>query len=134
IFFAFLAPALYAVAEIFDEYLTNKGLKNISPLVFFASLFSFLFIPLLFLFGKVALPPLRLVLPLVGVALTNLLYLYPYYKSLKIEDTSVVSAFFSFGKIIIPISAFIFLHEILSFREYLGVGIIIAGNIALAVH
>lgn len=134
IFFAFLAPALYAVAEIFDEYLSNRQFKHISSLVFFASVLNFVFVPLLFLIQRPSLPPVTLILPLIGVALTNLLYQYPYYKALRIEDTSVVSAFFSLGKIVIPVFAFLFIHEVLSFKEYLGIGIIIFGNIFLALH
>jgi len=134
ILFAFLAPALYAVAEIFDEYLSNRGFKNISSLIFFACLLNFAFLPILFFIQRPTMPPIHLIWPIVGVALTNILYLYPYYKSLKIEDTSVVSAFFSFGKIIIPVFAFIFVGEILQLREYVGIGIIIVGNILLALH
>lgn len=132
IFFAFLAPALYAVAEIFDEFFSNKGFKNIAPLIFFASLCNFVFVPILFIIQKPVLPTFDLIWPLIAVGLTNLLYLYPYYKSLKIEDTSVVSAFFSFGKIIIPIFAFVFIGEVLQLREYIGIGIIILGNVLLA--
>ncbi len=134
ILFAFLAPALYAIAEIFDEYLSNRGFKNISSLIFFACLPNFLFVPVIFLIERPTMPSFHLLLPLIGVALTNLLYLYPYYKSLKIEDTSVVSAFFSFGKIIIPVFAFAFIGEILELREYIGIGIIIFGNVFLAFH
>lgn len=134
IIFAFLAPALYAIAEIFDEYLSNKGFKNISSIVFFACILNFVFVSFVFLIQKPVIPDLKLLWPLLGVALTNLLYLYPYYKSLKIEDTSVVSAFFSFGKIIIPIFAFLFVGEILNLREYIGIAIIILGNVFLAFH
>lgn len=134
ILFSFLAPALYAVAEIFDEYLSNRGFKNISSIIFFTCLLNFIFVPVLFLIQKPMVSSLYLIFPIVGVAITNLLYLYPYYKSLKIEDTSVVSGFFSFGKIIIPVFAFLFVGEILSFREYFGIGIIIIGNIILALH
>lgn len=132
IFFAFLAPALYAVAEIFDEYLSNHGFKNIAPLIFFASLCNFVFVPILFIIQRPELPPINMVWPLIGIGLTNILYLYPYYKSLKIEDTSVVSAFFSFGKIIIPVFAFVFIGEVLELREYIGIGVIILGNVLLA--
>ena len=134
ILFAFLAPALYAVAEIFDEYLSNRGFKNISSLIFFACLLNFIFVPIIFLIERPVMPSFHLLLPLVGVAFTNLLYLYPYYKSLKIEDTSVVSAFFSFGKIVIPVFAFIFIGEVLEIRQYIGIGIIIFGNTFLAFH
>ncbi len=134
ILFAFLSPALYAVAEIFDEYLSNRGFKHISSLIFFACLLNFIFVPILFIIQPPSLPQGHLWLPVIGVGLTNLAYLYPYYRSLQVEDTSVVSAFFSLGKIIIPAFAFLFIGEILSLREYLGIGIIIAGNIGLAIH
>jgi len=134
ILFAFLAPALYAVAEIFDEYLINREFKNISSLIFFASLLNFIFVPVIFFIQKPELPSAILWLPLLGVALTNLLYQYPYYKALEIEDTSIVSAFFSLGKIIIPIFAFLFVGEVLHFKEYLGIAIIILGNVFLALH
>ncbi len=134
IFFAFLAPALYAVAEILDEYLSNRLFKRITSVIFLAMLLNFIFVPVLFIIQRPVLPSFHLIWPLIGVGLTNLLYLFPYYKSLKIEDTSIVSAFFSIGKIIIPIFAFFFIGEILSYREYLGIAVIIFGNILLAFH
>ena len=79
-------------------------------------------------------PAQHLWLPIIGIGLTNILYLYPYYKALQIEDTSIVSAFFSLGKIIIPILAFIFVGEILSFKQYLGIGLIIFCNVLLGIH
>ncbi len=134
IFFAFLAPALYAVGEIFDEYLSNRGFKHIAPIIFFASALNIFFVPIIFFIQKPVMPGMNLLWPILGVALTNLLYLYPYYRSLQIEDTSVVSAFFSFGKIIIPIFAFFLVGEVLALREYMGIGIIILGNVFLALH
>ncbi len=134
IFFAFLAPALYAVGEIFDEYLSNRGFKHIAPIIFFASALNILFVPIIFFIQRPVMPDINLLWPILGVALTNLLYLYPYYRSLQIEDTSVVSAFFSFGKIIIPVFAFFLVGEVLALREYIGIGIIIFGNVALALH
>jgi uncharacterized membrane protein len=134
ILLAFLAPALYAISEIFDEYLTNRGFKNLTPLVFMVCLFNFIFVPVVFLIEKPVWPEAHLLLPLFGVALTNLLYLVPYYKALRKEDTSVVSAFFSFGKIIMPVASFLLIGEVLELREYVGIGIIILANIFLALH
>ncbi len=134
ILFAFLAPALYAVAEIFDEYLSNHGFKNTTSLIFLASLLNFVFVPILFLIQTPVMPPAHLIWPIIGVALTNLLYLFPYYKSLRIEDTSIVSAFFSMGKIIIPIFAFLFVGEVLEIKQYIGIAVIILGNVFLALH
>jgi drug/metabolite transporter (DMT)-like permease len=98
ILFAFLAPALYAVAEIFDEYLSNRVLKKVVPLIFLALVLNFVFVPILFIIQKPIMPSAKLIWSLIGVGLTNLLYLFPYYKSLKVEDTSIVSAFFQLGK------------------------------------
>jgi drug/metabolite transporter (DMT)-like permease len=42
--------------------------------------------------------------------------------------------FFSIGKIVIPIFAFLFIGEVLQAKEYIGIAVIIFGNVLLAFH
>lgn len=133
ILFAFLTPALFAASELLDGYLSNKKFKSVISLVFFASITNLLFVPIVFSIESPNFSNSRLILPLIGVGLTNVLYLYPYYKALQIEDTSVVAAFFSIGKIITPILAFLILNEELSILQYLGLGLVIMANFFLAI-
>ncbi len=134
IFFALLAPAFYGIAEIFDEYLSNKKFSSTISLTLYAGVFNIFFLPVIFLVAHPVFPAQILWLPLIGVGLTNVLYCFPYYKALQVEDTSVVSGFFSFGKILIPVFAFMFLKELLTPTQYLGIGVVILGNILLAFH
>jgi drug/metabolite transporter (DMT)-like permease len=134
IFFALLAPALYGIAEIFDEYLSNKKFNSTFSLIFYASIFNLVFVPFILILFPPSIPAKDLWVPLIFTGLTGILYCFPYYKALQLEDTSVVSAFFSFGKIIIPVFAFLFLGELLTPLQYIGLAVVILGNIVLGFH
>ena len=47
--FAFLSPAFYAIAEIFDEFLVTKEFKHPFTVVFYTSLFNLIFVHLIYL-------------------------------------------------------------------------------------
>jgi drug/metabolite transporter (DMT)-like permease len=66
------------------------------------------------------------------LGLLDLLYLIPYYKSLKNIDTSIVVALFALGRIIIPILGYILLDEKLRHTQYFGFFIIILSSILLS--
>lgn len=132
--FAFLAPAFYAVAEIFDEFLANKKFKHPLTLVFYSTLFNLIFVPILFFFSPPTFPPLSTIPIFILLALVDVGYLYPYYRGLKVDDTSVVISFFAIGRIFIPVLAFLIIGEVLDLQQYLGIGIIIVSVVALGIH
>lgn len=132
--YAFLSPAFYAVAEILDEFLVTKEFRRPLTVVFYTSLFNFIFIPLLFAFSPPEMPPLNtipifFVLGLVGVG-----YLYPYYQGLRSDDTSVAISFFAIGRIFVPVLAFLIVGEVLDLQQYFGIGLIIISVVALGIH
>lgn len=132
--YALLAPAFYAIAEVFDNFLVNKEFKHPMTLVFYSYLFNLIFIPALFIVSPPSLPPLHtlpifFVLGLVGVG-----YLYPYYRGLKSDDTSVVISFFAIGRIFVPVLAFLIVGEVLDIQQYVGIGCIIISVVALGLH
>lgn len=126
---ALLSPFFYGFATILDNYLTNKLTKTVWVLVFFSGIP--LFTPLVFLFQSPGIPPLSLFPLLFVAALIDVLYLYPYYKALQFEDTSVVVSLFSLGRIFVPILAFLFIREVLQPIQYLGFFIVILAGAAL---
>lgn len=130
--FAFLAPMFYGVANVFDNFLTNKSFKNPATLAFYASLFSIIFVPFLLFFYKLSFPPISLVPIFLLLGIVNVAYLYPYYKGLQSDDTSTAVSFFSLGRIFIPIWAFFIVGEKLSTGEYTGVALIVIGTILLS--
>jgi len=126
-----IASACYGFSNVIDNYFSNKIFKDIPSLVFYASLFNILFIPLVFFkeipkFPTVAELPYFIILGITGVA-----YLFPYYKALQHDDTSVVVSLFSLGKIFVPFLAFFLIHERLSVLQYLGFIIIIISSALL---
>jgi|SRR3989344_1254232 len=131
---AFLSSGLYAVAEVFDNFLANKEFRHPFTLTFFTSLFNFIFVPILFIFQPPEMPPLHTLPIFALLGLVGVGYLYPYYKGLKVDDTSVVISFFAIGRIFIPILAFLVIGEILHFMQYVGIFLIIVSVVALGLH
>lgn len=131
--FAFMAPMFYGVANVFDNFLINKNFRNPATLAFYASLFSVIFVPLLLFFYKLSFPPIKLLPIFLLLGTINVAYLYPYYKGLQSDDTSIAVSFFSLGRIFIPFSAFFIVGEKLSLEEYVGIALILIGSILLSI-
>lgn len=132
--YAFLAPAFYAIAEIFDNFLVNREFKHPLTLIFYSTLFNLIFVPILFIFSPPAFPPLHTIPIFILLGLVDIGYLYPYYRGLKADDTSVVISFFAIGRIFVPVLAFLIVGEILDFKQYFGIGLIIVSVVGLAMH
>ena len=115
LFIAFLAPAFYGWSNIFDNFLANQKFKKPLVLAFYTSLFNIVFLPIIFLIQKPVLPAFEIIPIFVGLGMINILYLYPYYRGLQTEDTSIAVSFFSFGRIFIPILAYFIVGEVLTF-------------------
>lgn len=122
----------FGIANVFDNFLTNKSFQSSATLTFYSSLFNIIFIPLLFLFYHLSLPPASSIPIFILLGIINVAYLFPYYKGLQSDDTSTAVSFFSLGRIFIPISAFFIIGEKLSFEEYTGIALIIIGSILLS--
>ena len=125
--------AFFGIANILDNYLTNHHFKRIPTLIFYSSLLNLLFTPLILLIQMPTWPPLYSWPILIGLAITNLLFLYPYYRALQLDDTSTVVALFSLGKIFVPIVAFLFLDETLTKTQYVGFIIIVIASSLLTI-
>ncbi|MDE2079690.1 MAG: EamA family transporter [Patescibacteria group bacterium] len=127
---AFLSPVLYAWANVFDNFIIGK-FKTPFTLSFYSSLSGLVFAPILFLVQRPALPPVGTWPVFVGLGAVNILYLYPYYRALQTEDTSVVVSLFSLSRIWIPILAFLIVGEVLAPAQYIGIFIITVASISL---
>ncbi len=133
--YAFLSPLFYAVAEIFDNFLVNHKFKR-HPfiLVFFTSLFNLIFVPLLFFFDRPEIPPISTLPIFILLGFASVGYLYPYYRGLQSDDTSIVISFFAIGRIFVPILAFLVVGEILNVIQYVGIALVILSVFALGLH
>jgi uncharacterized membrane protein len=134
LFFALLSPMAYGAANILDNYLASKLFKNIWTLTAYSLLFNCLFVFFVFFIEVPSIPPLALFPFFLLIGLIETFYLYPYYKALKADDTSIVAALFTLGKILVPALAFLLVGEALQWQHYLGFLIIILGSAALSLN
>lgn len=129
---AIFHPLLHGFANIIDNYLSNKSFKNVWTLIFYSSFCRVLFLPLALLLGLPKFLPFQLFPALLLIAAIDIFYLYPYYKALQNDDTSVVTALFAVSKIFVPILAFFIVGEVLGVTQYVGFGLIIFGSAAIS--
>ncbi|MDE2188792.1 MAG: EamA family transporter [Patescibacteria group bacterium] len=134
ILIAFISPILHAFANILDNYLTNKLFKSVWTMAFFSAFFAVVFLPLTFFIQIPGIPPVHLLPFFFIIGLIEVFYLFPYYKALQDDDTSVVSSLFSIGKIFVPVFAFLLVGEILRPAQYLGFIVIIFASAALTLN
>lgn len=133
-FVALLSSGLYAVAEAMDNFFVNKEFKHPLTLVFFTSWFNIFYLPVLIFFQHPEFPPLHTIPIFILLGFVNVGYLYPYYKGLREDDTSVAISFLAIERIMVPILAFFIVGEILNPTQYMGIFIIIIAVFALGLH
>ncbi len=132
--FAVLSPALHGFANILDTYLANRLLKSPWTLAFYSTAFNSLFLPLVWLIEKPSFLPLTLWPVCLLIAAIEVGYLYPYYRALHAEDTSVVSSLFDLGRISVPLFAFLLVGETLGPMQYAGFFLLILASTLLTVE
>ena len=118
--FALLEPILHGLANVIDNHFTNNLFKRTTTLVFFASFTNLLFLPIILILDFPTLITISQIPFFIILGLTGIGYLYPYYKALQNDDTSVVVSLFSLGKVFVPLLAFLLVGEILNTTQYLG--------------
>lgn len=131
ILIALTTTILAGITTIIDDLLINKLFKNILALIFLGMLIDMCLLSLVFIFGKPAIPPLHLLPFILLSGFLEIIYLYPYFKALKIDDSSTVSSLFSLGRIFIPIFAFIIVGEKIAISQYFGFALIVISGFFL---
>ena len=131
---AFLQPLFYSGANILDNVLTNRSIKNIWSLVCVGSLVNACFLSIALFFGHIHLPSIQTWPWIILVGIIEIAYLFPYYRALKTEDTSIVASLFDIGRIFVPVLAFFFVHEQLTWQMYLGFSILICSSFGISYH
>lgn len=132
--FALLSCASYAIAEELDNFFVNRKFKSPIAMVFYSSLFNAVYVLALYVFLKPVLPPLRTLPFFIFLGVVNVGYLYPYYKGLQDDDTSVAISFLALERIMVPILAFLLVGEVLYPVQYVGIMVIIASVVLLGLH
>ncbi|MDY2830256.1 MAG: EamA family transporter [Alphaproteobacteria bacterium] len=130
---AFFSPIFGALTNTIESKLSNNIFKHQTTMIFYISLMNWVFLPLCLFFGTPSIPSQKAMLCYLGVAMVDIIYLYPFYTAMKVIDNSIVAALFSLGQITIPLMSFLFLGEILNLEQYIGFTIIIMSSVALSI-
>ncbi|MFZ2886655.1 MAG: EamA family transporter, partial [Minisyncoccia bacterium] len=125
---AFGTPFLHGLSNIYDDYLSHNIFKRLTPLVFLSSCTGIVLLPIIFYLDYPAWLPVDLLFIAFCIAAIEVLYMYPYYWSLRKADTSVVAALFSLGRLFVPIFAYFLIGEVLRPLQYTGLALIIASS------
>lgn len=129
--YTIISLVFFSTGVLIDNHLISNIFKKPSSLMFYSSISNILFIPLLWIIALPKIPEWNLMIPLMIVGICEVAYLYPYYKALKIDESSVVIALFSLGKIFIPIIAYFVVGERLTYLHYIGFIIIVFSSFAI---
>ncbi|MBR6409290.1 MAG: hypothetical protein IKS23_03520 [Alphaproteobacteria bacterium] len=133
LFIAFLSPMFEALSDLIECLLANRTFKHQTTMIFYISMMNFVFVPLVMLLGMPTLPLKESLIFYFLLALIDVVYLYPFYSAMKVIDTSIVSALFALGQVIVPILSYFILRDVLSLYQYIGFMIIIMASIALSI-
>lgn len=131
---ALLNPILHAWSNVIDTYLTNRLVRNVWSLGFFTGIFAVIFLPVVVLIQRPDMPPFHLLPYFFLIGAIEVFYLFPYYKSLQKEDTSVVAALFSLGKFFVPLFSFLAVGEVLRLSQYVGFFVIVMAGMLLSLN
>lgn len=124
LFYALLAPLLFAVVNILDKFLRDKHLGTFA-LSIFAGLAGFWVLTLI---PFVEFPASQAVM-FVGLSVGALFFLnaFPYFQALAIEEASRVIPLWALEAPIVLVLAFVFLKERLLINDYVGFVLVVSG-------
>jgi drug/metabolite transporter (DMT)-like permease len=125
--FALLAPAFWALNNIFIKFLITKKFKSYFPMII-----SIIIMDSLFALAILVVAPITFQFPYtfyaLAVGLMPLLAFWFYSKALLVEEvTRIITLFQLIPVFVVLLSAF-FLNEILIPQEYLGIAIIVIAS------
>lgn len=129
---AFAEPVFYAWTNVLDEYFSEKLFHRLTPLIFFSAIVSLCLLPVIWIISPPSFISFNAAAILFVISLIEVLCLYPYYWALRRADTSVVASLFSLGTLFVPVAAFFLVGERLAGSQYLGLCVLAAATILLA--
>jgi uncharacterized membrane protein len=133
--FAILGPLSWALSTHIDKYLVDKYFRDsdTAVLMVFTAVAGLLALPIIWYFvpDVLALPlPAMVVMTISGVLyMAAMLF---YLRAIQSDEASAVAPFFQLSTIFTLLLAYLFLNENLGFSQLFGIGLIIAGALAVS--
>jgi drug/metabolite transporter (DMT)-like permease len=129
--FALLAPAFWALNNVFIKFLITNKFKSYLPLIFTVISVDAVFAVAVLLLGAIAYSfPYSLLALAVGLMPLTAFWLYS--KALIKEEVSRIVTLFQLIPVFVVFLSVIFLDEILGMHRYLGIGLIVIASILIS--
>jgi drug/metabolite transporter (DMT)-like permease len=135
-FIFLLCPFLFSLSTLIDKYLVGRYFRgDIGAMILFSSLISVITLPVIYFIHPAVFEIESIsALVLIFVGFLYILYLFPYLKALKIEDTSRVAPIFQSIPVFGIVLAFFILGESIPFFQLFAGGLIILGSIGITIN
>lgn len=131
-FFAAAPIFLYGVSNFVDKFLIERKIKEPLALVTLSGLVTGLLGITIGLVSGFKFLGFSQTILILSAGLFLIFYLIPYFKALKLDDVSRVAPLFQLIPVITLILSTIFLKETLSFRQTVGLILVVLGGIILS--
>jgi len=134
IFLAIIPPFLFALSNRIDKYLIDGYFKGgTGALILFSSFISLLTLPIIYLIQPTVVSiPLFYAIVMIFVGFIYILYLFPYFWALKLDESSKVVPIFQSIPVFGAILGFIILGDTLTLIQIIAGGLIIFGSFGLS--
>jgi uncharacterized membrane protein len=133
--FAIIGPLSWAVSTHIDKYLVDKYFRdsNTAVLMVFTAIVGLLGLPVIWYFVPtvLALPRLAMGVMILSGALYMGAMLF-YLRAIQSESATAVAPFFQLSTIFTLLLAYFFLNENLGASQLIGIGLIVAGALAVS--
>jgi drug/metabolite transporter (DMT)-like permease len=129
--YALLAPAFWALNNVFIKYLITNKFKSYFPLIFTVISMDSVFAVIVLISGAVEFS-FPYFLFAFAVGLMPLMAFWFYSKALIQEEVSRIVTLFQLIPVFVVFLSVIFLNEILGTRRYLGIGLIVIASILIS--
>ncbi|MFH1822305.1 MAG: EamA family transporter [Patescibacteria group bacterium] len=132
ILFSLLAAFLWSIVNIVDKYVMGKWIKNPTIPIIFTGIIGVIASFFVFLINGFQLLSLSLIILALIAGIFYILMTLFYLKAVQIEEISRIIPLFYLSPIVLAIFSRIFLREILTPVQYIGIALLIIGAILIS--
>ncbi len=123
--FALIPPFLDSVINFLDKFILSKYKISSTVLAVYSGIFAFITGLIVILFTGFFPTNLLTTIVLIASGFFGLFILVTYFKALMFDEASRVASLFQFVPVFVLVLSFLFLHEALMLKQYIGCGVII---------
>src|SRR6266403_248507 len=132
--FALIPPLLDSIINFLDKFLLSKQKISATVLTIYSGIFAFITGLIVIFFTGLFPTNLQTMIVLIASGFCGLFILITYFKALTLDEASRVASLFQFVPVFVLLLSFIFLHETLLFKQYIGCGVIIISGFLFSVR